>query len=303
MSLDRDLDLAQLRALAAAVDEGTLDGAARRLHVTPSAVSQRLKALETAAGRVLLVRSRPVRPTASGEALLRLARQVELLAADTAALLDGPGGARAASIAVAVNADSLATWLLPGLVPLAGQVSLELHREDQARTGDLLRAGVVMAAVTAQAEPVPGCSVERLGAMRYRPRASRAFVQRWMPDGATPAALAAAPMVVFDRDDRLQHDYLHRRTRGRGAEVPAQHRVPASADFLTAVRLGYGWGMLPDLQLDGRGPDEDELVELDPRGAVDVVLYWQQWRLRTPALDLVARHVLAAARTRLRPGR
>ncbi len=292
-------DLAQLRALAAAVDEGTLDGAARRLHVTPSAVSQRLKALEVAAGRVLLVRSKPVRPTAGGEAVLRLARQVELLAADTAALLDRADEHPAPAVAVAVNADSLATWVLPALAPLAGEVRLELHREDQARTSDLLRAGTVMAAVTAEAEPVPGCSVERLGAMRYRPRASRAFVERWMPEGPTLAALAAAPAVVFDRDDRLQDDYLRRLTRGRADVRPPQHRVPASADFLTAVRLGLGWGMLPDLQL---GADDGDLVAFDPRVAVDVALHWQQWKLRSPALDSVAAALLGAARAQLRQG-
>ena len=79
-----DLDLAQLRALRAAVDTGTLEGAARALHVTPSAVSQRLKALEQATGRVLLVRSRPVQVTEPGRAVLRLARQLDLLAADAA---------------------------------------------------------------------------------------------------------------------------------------------------------------------------------------------------------------------------
>ena len=84
-----DLDLAQLRALRAAVDAGTLDGAARALHVTPSAVSQRLKALEQAAGHVLLVRSRPVRVTEPGRALLRLAREVDLLAADAERELSG----------------------------------------------------------------------------------------------------------------------------------------------------------------------------------------------------------------------
>ncbi|RJK95958.1 LysR family transcriptional regulator ArgP [Vallicoccus soli] len=296
MTLGPDLDLAHLRALAAAVDEGSLDGAARRLHVTPSAVSQRLKALETAAGRVLLVRSRPVRPTASGEALLRLARQVELLTADAAALLEGTGPGRAPVVPVAVNADSLSTWVLPALAPLAGELCLELHREDQARTGDLLRSGAVMAAVTSEAAPVPGCSVERLGAMRYRPRAARSFAERWFPEGATPAALAAAPVVVFDRDDRLQHDYLHRRARGREVPRPPQHRVPASADFLEAVRLGYGWGMLPDLQL---GAADGGLVVLDPRGAVDVALHWQQWKLRSPALDRVAAAVLAAGREHL----
>jgi len=93
MDATSSLDLGQLRALSAAVSEGTFEAAARVLHVSPSAISQRLRALETATGRVLLVRSKPVRPTASGEVVLRLARQIELLAGDAVAELDADGGA------------------------------------------------------------------------------------------------------------------------------------------------------------------------------------------------------------------
>ncbi|WP_448630212.1 LysR family transcriptional regulator [Cellulomonas soli] len=59
-------DLAQLDALAAVVAEGSFDAAARRLHVTPSAVSQRIKALEQLVGHVLVQRSRPCRATVAG---------------------------------------------------------------------------------------------------------------------------------------------------------------------------------------------------------------------------------------------
>ncbi|HWU28256.1 MAG TPA: LysR family transcriptional regulator, partial [Microbacterium sp.] len=77
---------AQLAAtVAAVVDEGSFEAAARRLHITQSAVSQRIKALEVQIGRAVLVRSRPVRATEAGEALVRLARQVELLEHDTVA--------------------------------------------------------------------------------------------------------------------------------------------------------------------------------------------------------------------------
>src|SRR5690242_18464645 len=104
-----DFDLAQLRALSATVSEGTLEAAARALHVTPSAISQRLKALETTTGRVLLVRSKPVQVTPSGRAVLRLARQIEVLTADAAVELGGGGDepARAVPLPIAVNADSL----------------------------------------------------------------------------------------------------------------------------------------------------------------------------------------------------
>jgi LysR family transcriptional regulator (chromosome initiation inhibitor) len=283
----------QLQALTAAVAEGTFEAAARALHVTPSAISQRIRALETATGRVLLVRTKPVRATASGEVVLRLARQTALLAAETAAELgesDGP-----TTLTVAVSADALATWVLPALAPLAGEVCFHLLREDEAWTSELLRGGSAVAAITAEARPVPGCVVSPLGSMRYRPMASPAFAARWFPDGADADALARAPVVVFDRVDRLQHDWLRRRA-GPDADPPS-HMVPSSADFAAAVRLGLGWGMVMELQLD----DDPALplVELVPGETVEVPLFWQQWRLRTSSLDRLAAAVTGAAREAL----
>jgi LysR family transcriptional regulator (chromosome initiation inhibitor) len=292
-----DLDLMQLRALSAVADAGTLEAAASRLHVTPSAVSQRLKALETAAGRVLLVRSKPVRLTPSGETVVRLARQIDLLTADTAALLGSdakPG--RPPTLPIAVNADSLATWILPTLAPLADTVAFDLRCDDESHTSALLRDGTVMGAVTTQADPVSGCSVRRLGTLRYRPVASPAFVDRWFPDGAGRTAMTSAPMLVFDRKDTLQHRYL--RQRHRTFLDPPTHAVPASSQFVAAIVAGFGWGLLPRLQ-SREMLDAGTLVEFDRRGAVDVTLYWQQWKLRSPALDRVADAVRAGAETYL----
>jgi len=151
--------------------------------------------------------------------------------------------------------------------------------------------------VTTQARPVPGCRSVRLGVMRYRPMASPEFVARWFPAGLTPAALAVAPVLVFDRNDDIQHRYLRRRT-GRSVDPPVHH-VPASSDFRSAIELGFGWGMLPDLQ--SRTPERDgTVVDLDTDGAIDVVLHWQQWQLRSGLLDRVAEAVVAAAREELR---
>ena len=286
-----DLDLSQLRALDATVRGGTLEAAARALHVTPSAISQRLRALEVATGRILLIRTKPVQVTDSGQAVLRLARQVDLLTADVARELGGdPAPDHVPTLPIAVNADSMATWVLPALAPLAGDVCFDLYREDQEHTSALLRAGTVMAAVTAEADPVPGCTSTRLGGMRYRPMATRDFAARWFPAGPTPEALSRAPVVVFDRKDDLQHRYLHARA---GSDLaPPVHYVPASADFVAAITHGLGWGMVPGQQT----PDATAgLVELDPAGAVDIVLYWQQWRLRSATLDRVREAVLAAA--------
>jgi LysR family transcriptional regulator (chromosome initiation inhibitor) len=232
-----------------------------------------------------------VQVTESGQAVLRLARQIDLLTADVVRELGGDRATEGVpTLPIAVNADSMATWVLPALSPLAGDVAFDLHREDQEHTSALLRSGTVMAAVTAEAEPVPGCSSTRLGSMRYRPMATPGFARRWFPEGLTPSALARAAVVVFDRKDDLQHRYL--RARAGADATPPVHYVPAAADYVAAVALGLGWGMVPDLQARGTSV---ELVVLDPAGAVDVTLYWQQWRLRSATLDLVREAVLAAA--------
>ena len=290
-------DLAQLRAFAAIVDHGTLDAAATALHLTPSAVSQRLKALEKSVGAVLLRRSRPAAPTEAGQPVLRLARQMAALTTEAGVVLpsNGPG---LPEVRLAVNADSLATWTLPALAPVAHEVRITFLREDQDHTAELLRDGTAMAAITSQRTPVQGCTVEPLGAMRYRPVASAEFVARWFADGVSPATLAAAPVVVFDTRDLLQTDRLVEA--GVPADAPPTHTVPASTQFSEAVRYGYGWGMLPDLE-NRTWPGVDPAAL--PGSALrpfDVALFWQQWSLHTASLDAVADAVRTGAARSLR---
>lgn len=293
-------DLAQLDALSRAVSEGTFEAAARALHVTPSAVSQRIKALERSTGQILLSREKPVRPTPAGESLLRLAVQIRALIDDAARHLGAasPGAApeKTPVVPLAVNADSLATWVLPALAGLSTPAVFDLHRDDQEHTVDLLRRGTVVAAITSDPEPVAGCTVERLGTMVYRPLASPAFARRWFAAGPTAAALAAAPVVVFDRSDTLQDRYLRRRRRAH-TSPPRQH-VPASTDFHQAVLLGLGWGMLPDQQANNDVRD-GSLIEIDPGATIDVRLHWQQWRIHSALLGEVADAIRQAARATL----
>jgi LysR family transcriptional regulator, chromosome initiation inhibitor len=289
-------DLDQLQALAATVAAGTMDGAAHRLHVTPSAISQRIRALETAVGQVLLVRSRPAQPTSAGEKLLKAARQIEIVIADAARELGAQGTGGPTVVRIGVNADSLATWLLPALASMSSEIIFDLRRADQAVTAGLLRDGSVMAAISASAQAVPGCTVTRLGRMRYQPRASREFAGTWFPDGASAQELAQAPMVVFDRDDQLQDSYL--RCRSRRRLNPPRHYVPGSHAFIEAIRLGLGWGMVPDIQ--ANLASAPTLVEIDPEGTIDVPLFWHQWRFASSPLREFAEAVRRQAADALR---
>lgn len=298
----RTFQFEQLRTFAAVMDEGTLEAAARSLNVTPSAISQRLKAMEDAAGQILLQRTNPVRPTPAGEAILRFARQVRQLEWDAQQELGGRRDRPVAPIPLVVNADSLSTWFMRALASLPPDLGacFELRREDEQHSTQLLRTGSAMAAVTATPEPVQGCSVEPLGSLRYRAVANPGYLRRWWPDGPELVAGSQAPVVDFDRKDDLQDGFFRMMT---GAELTApRHYVPSSAEFAQAIRLGLGWGLLPeqhclaDLRRGG-------LEELAPGSPVDVALYWQRWKIDSPVLNQLTAAVRETAYGQLRqPG-
>lgn len=288
-----DIHPDQARTLAAIVAHGSFEAAARHLQVTASAVSQRVRALEVAAGRPVLKRTRPVELTSSGHAVVRFARQLDMLSADLADELQP--GARDASIRLTliINSDSLHTWALPGLAAAADKVQLEILREDQDYSLELLRSGAAAAAITTTAKAAPGCSSRRLGVMRYLPVCTPGFAARWFPAGATAETLAAAPVIIFDRKDDLQDRYL--RSVGRTTLQPPRHYVPAAHEFGEAIRWSMGWGLLPEIEV-SEELRRRTLVSPDPAAHVDVPLHWQQWRHGSAALDEVAAAIQAAAR-------
>lgn len=292
-----DLPVEHLATFTAVLDEGSFEGAARRLHITPSAVSQRVRAMEQRVGSVLLQRTRPVTVTEAGSAVLRAARQIARIAGDLGAELGG-GLAGGTLIPIVVNADSLATWFVPAIAEAARTTGayFEVIRADETVSTESLRRGTVMAALTATREPVPGCVSTRLGIDEYRAVASPEFLAEHFPDGVTLEALRRAPTVEFDRHDAFQQRFIQRFTRAR--VEPPRHFIPSSAEFALAVELGMGWGMLPALQC-VEPIAAGRLAELAPGTTVGLPLYWQRWNLRSPVLDTLSEVVANAAATAL----
>lgn len=288
-----DIHPDQARTLAAIVAHGSFEAAAGHLRVTASAVSQRVRALEVAVGRPVLKRTRPVELTSSGHAVVRFARQLDMLSADLAGELQPGAEPASVRLTLVINSDSLHTWALPGLAAVADTVQLEILREDQDYSLELLRSGAAAAAITATAKAAPGCSSRRLGVMRYLPVCTPDFAARWFRGGATAETLAAAPVIVFDRKDELQDRYLRSVT--RTALQPPRHYVPAAHEFGEAIRWGMGWGLLPEIEV-SEELKRRTLVSPDPAAHVDVPLYWQQWRYGSAALDGIAAAIQAAAR-------
>lgn len=296
-----DLIHPQLAAFAAVLEEGSFEAAARRLAVTPSAVSQRIKALEDRLGQVLVVRQAPCRPTPAGEQLLRRVRPMQALEAEALAdfLPERSAPAVARPIPIAVNDDSLVTWFVAALAQLHRQHGylFDVRVDDQDHTLDLLRDGSVLGAVTAEAKPLQGCNVHALGAMRYRAIAAPAFAARYFGAGVDAAALALAPMIVFNRKDALQWRFVRRITRARLA--PPVHYLPTSTGFIEAAARGLGWCLAPE-SLIAPALRDKRIVIVDAARWLDVPLYWQHAAIRSSTLQQISQVLRSVAADALR---
>jgi len=294
------IDYPAAQAVAMVVQTGSFERAARALNVTPSAVSQRVKQLEERLGAVLIARGNPCTATETGAWLCRHIEHVGLLESELLQHLPGLGGlaeARA-TISIAANADSVGTWFIEAIAPFARDSLhlLNIEIDDEGHTAEWLERGRVLAAVTSFDEPVRGCRVTPLGALRYQATASPDFARRHFAEGVNPATLGAAPALTFNHKDRLQQKWVLEVT-GEAAAFPT-HWLPSTHGFVDACVNGIGWALNPtSLVADHLGAGR--LVEIVPGAVLDVPLYWQVSRLAADRLPELTRGVVAAARRAL----
>ncbi len=296
-------DPAALECLAAIVEEGGFERAAQRLNVTQSAVSQRLRALEAQVGSVLIVRSRPLKPTSAGQLLLKHTKQLRLLRADLERDLQelapsAPGSTREDErISIAINADSIATWAMGALHDLVRQrLPLEIIADDQDFTQEWLRSGQVLGCVTTLKQALRGCKMVPLGAMHYVAVASAEFARAHLPQGLTPHNFREVSFLSFNRKDDMAAEFV---ARAFGLKRVALNHlfVPSTEGQMRAVAAGWGVGVMPELL--ARGPIADgSLIDLVPGRSLPIQLYWHCWNLESELLDALTEALKAtAART------
>lgn len=292
-------DARQAEALLAIVATGSFEQAAALLHVTASAVSQRVSAMEAALGTPLLIRSRPCRPTSAGQRLVQYLRRSKLLEEEFLSGME-EDDARPLSVSLAVNNDTLGTWLLPGLAPflIAENILLDLSLDDQDHTYTLMERGQALAAISTEPQPMRGCVAQPLGVMRYRMMATPAFAARWFPDGLNRQAALAAPMMVFDRKDLLQSNFMLREFGLTPFSHPC-HFIPANESFLRCIDLSLGYGMVAEQQI-GERLASGALLDLAPGKHSDIALHWHTWRVQSPKLERLSTAIVEAARRALR---
>jgi len=294
-----------LECLAAIIEEGGFERAAQRLSITQSAVSQRLRALEAQVGTVLIVRSRPLKPTAAGQLMLKHAKMMRLLRADLEKDLkelapSSTGNGRDEErISVAINSDSIATWALPALDPLAqGGLPIEIIADDQEFTHEWLREGQVLGCVTSLGQALRGCRMESLGTMNYVVVAEAGYAAEHLPKGLSAHNFHKVPFITFNRKDNLQHAFVIKAF-GLPRVMLKQLFVPSCEGQVRAVQAGWGVSVVPELRVRDLLAS-GKLVDLAPRHRLGVALYWHCWNLNSDVLDALSAALRHAAAVNLK---
>lgn len=289
------LDYRLLEALSAVIETGGFERAANRLHLTQSAISQRIRQLEHRLGQPVLLRTTPPRATDLGRRLLNHLQQVRQL---EHGLIDETESAPSMAVRLTVNADTMDTWLAQALAdcPLSERMDFDLVVEDQEIGLRRMKNGEVMACICAESQPVNGSLAIPLGLLRYRALASPDFVERHNLR-RNRDALLHAPCLIFNHDDRLQHRFLE----DLGLTEPGRtHRCPSSSGFMFMAQAGLGYGMMPELQVE-EALSTGQLIDIQPGYHLDVPLYWHYWQTESPAMAALRESVTRHARHILRP--
>jgi LysR family transcriptional regulator (chromosome initiation inhibitor) len=288
-------DYKLIEAMAVVYNEGGFDKAARALHLTQSAISQRVRLLEDLAGQVLLVRSTPPDVTPAGRRMLRHYLKVKKLEDDLRddfAAVDHKGFT---NLAIGVNADSLATWFPDAVGSLLNgeKVTLDIRTDDQEQTHRLLKNGEVVGCISSREQPMQGCRTRYLGRMDYSLFATPAFMAKWFPDGFNKNDAQQAPALIFNRKDNLHHQ-LFRLVLGENPPPLPAHYIPSSEKFAFFISSGFAYGMLP-VQQSQPLVDTDRIIDMAPGCKVPVYLYWHCWNLESRLLKTLSQVLVSGA--------
>lgn len=291
------LDYRAIEALQSVLSTQSFEKAALELHITQSAVSQRIKSLEFFYGEPVLIRILPYRATELGSRLIRLLAQVQLLEKsfghEQALEADKP------KLSIAINRDSLETWFLDSINQCLNisDILLNILADDQELTLDYFRRGLVCACLSTTNKTLTGAQAIYLGTMNYILVASPSFLKKYFFKQDYKKFFNEAPALKFDQNDHLHESYLKRYFPGE-YNIPYQI-VPSVAGFKKYALLGYGYGLIPNIDIEKEIYNR-ELVNLFSDKIWEVPLYWHMWSINSAFYQKFNSQIISCAQQRLK---
>jgi len=285
----------QLEALGAVIEYGGFDRAAQALGLTQSAVTHRVKHLETYAGKPLLVRSNPPEPTEAGIPYYSHFKKMRLLEEDLQAEIKGETSKRPLSLGV--NASTLGSWFMPVLKQMMKSTLVDLHVGEAKVVHNLLQQGNLAACISIRSRSSRGCYVDYLGQLVLRCISNREFKKRWFPRGITREAMEKAPAVLFHPDSQMIRIYQKSVMQIAPFDIPF-HTIPSQNEYLQMISNGLAYGFLPDplfQQMQG----EMGLTDLSPLAPIMLPQYWHRWGIESEILEQITQWIREEARKQL----
>ena len=241
------IELRHLRTLTVIRESGSLVQAADRLHVTQSALSHQIKAIEEHFGVALFVRkSRPLVVTPAGQRLLELADRVLPATEATERDLRKLAGGQTGRLFISIECHSCYEWLLP---------TMDAYRENWPEVEMDILTGVTFDPLPAlarsevdlvvTADPVPDLPIDYANLFRYQgmlavakdhPLASRDYI---LPEDLADQILITYP-VEPERLDVFKH-FL----RPASVEPAAVRTTELTAMIMQLVASRRGVAALP----------------------------------------------------------
>ncbi|MCT4334238.1 LysR family transcriptional regulator [Paracoccus sp. YLB-12] len=292
-----NLELRHLRTVRAIHQEGGLARAADMLHITQSALSHQIKALEEQAGVELFVRrAKPMRLSAAGMRLLRLAEQVLPLVAATEAEFKGVEAGRIGRLHIAMECHACFDWLLPVLdIFRRAWPDVDVDIRQRLAFGALpaLAREEVDLVISSDPEDVPGVIYQPL--FDYAPTLVVPAAHPLVAKGyVEPQDLAAETLITYPMD-RARLDVFSQFLTPAGVEPAAQRSVELTAVALMLVASGRGVAVMPDWVL-RREAGNPELAML-PLGQGGVMRRLYAALRETDLTQPYMAHVLRLSRT------
>ncbi|MEW6993278.1 LysR family transcriptional regulator ArgP [Colwelliaceae bacterium MEBiC 14330] len=291
-----NLDYKLLAALAEIIELQSFELAAKKLFISQSAISQRIKALEEQVGQPVLIRTQPLSATLAGEQLLSHYNKVKQLEHELLPILLPNKPRKPINVSLAVNADSIATWFIEAITPVLREqlVELNLIIEHEERTLDKLRRGEAIGAVSVIEKPLKGYRSVKLGEMEYCLVASKGFAKKYFPDGVKQSSLKMAPAISYDHKDDMHARYIAKHFSIAASEYYC-HCVRSSDAFLELVKQGVAYCLLPKLLIEEELATA-QLIDLCPDKALVETLYWHSWILVKGVNKEISEQIIKFAR-------
>lgn len=297
------IDLRRLRALRELAGRSTIAAAADALHLTPSAVSQQLTALEREVGQPLLEpHGRSVRLTPAAEAVLAHAdavfSELERMDATLAALSAGERG----RVRVGSFATGIRGLVVPALATLRERspaVELVIEDAEAPLVFDLLARGELDLAVSMECESAPAADDPRFERVALMSDA----LDLALPAGHPLARLAAVPLGALAGEPFVApprgwscDDVIRAGCATAGFSPMIAHRSGDWTAVLALVGAGLGVAAIPRLAQDAPPPGVCVRPIAGEAPCRHLFLAWRRGAGDHPTVQVVAQALVSAAR-------